>query len=674
MPVLADKRVSPFSVFDFIYGHHAFHGNSSNPLAKQVVTYLTDHKLVQLLKEGAGTKYSWMKMFPRCADQDDFVILPPESAYIDAPNFHASRAPKDHEEDVATLFETIARIAHSFHPTIFPRRVRSFHDQLVGKRRKPDVVLLHNVADISSGEVRLDWHHIAAVGEIKYANKDALRNKALEAVIDASWFALCSTFGRRYVVGFALCGPVLSMSMVDHGGTISALEVNTEKNLEESVQCVIALTMGADEMLGDDKTINAFKVNINTLGRAPTNSHHTMYFQSNMFKLDARVFHNPSALGRATSIYAATRLNDLGDETRHSQIVIKDFWPVPNEPFETEYLHYIHRVLEERRLAGDDDLPPSVAFPRPLFGELVQCTDPRTGKDIADSTRLRRRGTNVPYERRVHFRAGFREVAVDLTWFATRKEFFRAILATLKGWTFLSLSILMLIAPSRLAHKFASEQCRLLHKDISPNNIFIVIGSATPTDAIPTFDLPDTFNKSSRQYQLGDWGLCVPLGGCEFTLDSYKVSAEEWSETSLTHDGLTIQDRGHSGVTAPHDDSKKEGRERLNVQPMAFNRTGTIGTMSSQLLADPDGQVIPHLERHDLESIFWTIFWCLVNCEGPFHDIVKWFDKISKPRATSSDSESVTTELIPPFWMRAGLHHFTFHDVLESRMQTLGNW
>ncbi|KAG1758079.1 hypothetical protein EDD22DRAFT_957218 [Suillus occidentalis] len=31
-------------------------------------------------------------------------------------------------------------------------------------------------------------------------------------------------------------------------------------------------------------------------------------------------------------------------------------------------------------------------------------------------------------------------------------------------------------------------------------------------------------------------------------------------------------------------------------------------------------------------------------------------------------------ELIPPFWMRAGLQHFTFHDVLESRLQTLGNW
>ncbi|KAG2335308.1 hypothetical protein BDR05DRAFT_954174, partial [Suillus weaverae] len=418
-------------------------------------------------------------MFPRCTNQAEFITLPPESAYIDAPDFHANRAPQEHEEGVATLFETITRIAYFFYPTAYPRRVRSFHDQLVGKRRKPDVVILQDAANISSGEVRLDWHHIAAVGEIKYANKVALRSKALEAVIDASWFALCSTFGRRYVVGFALCGSVLNMSMVDHGGAVSTSDVDIEMFLEESVQCVIALTMGADEMLGDDKTINVFKVSNDGLGHAPADSLHTMYFQS-MFQLNAHIFQNPSALGRATSIYAATPLDDPSDQTCHRQIVIKDFWPVPEEPFETEYLNYIHRVLEERRGEGDDDLPPSTAFPLPLFGELVLCTDPRTGRDIVDSTRLRRRGTDIQYEQRVHFRAGFSEVAVDLTWFATRKEFFGAILATLK------------------AHKFAAQQCGLLHKDISPNNIFILVKAATPEDAVPAFDLPDNFNQSPR--------------------------------------------------------------------------------------------------------------------------------------------------------------------------------
>ncbi|KAG1765980.1 hypothetical protein EV702DRAFT_1151040 [Suillus placidus] len=649
MPVLLNNlnSVNIFSAFDFIYGSHAFYGGSSEPLAKQVAAYLIEHELVQQFPQDTDKKYLWKKMFPRCTNQAEFVTLPPESAYIDAPDFHANKAPQEHEEGVATLFETIARIACFFYPAAHPRRVRSSYDQLVGKRRKPDVVILQDAANVSSGEVRLDWHHIAAVGEIKYANKVALRSQALEAVINASWFALCSTFGRRYAVGFALCGSVLNMSMVDHGGAVSASDVDTEMFLEEFVQCVIALTMGADEMLGDDKTINAFKVNDDELGQAPTNSLHTMCFQS-MYQLNARVFRNPSALGRATSIYAATPLNSTGDQACHRQIVIKDFWPVPEGPFETDYLHYIHRVLEERRVAGDNNLPPSTAFPRPLFGELVLCTDPRTGKDIVDSTCLRRRGTNVEYEQRVHFRAGFSEVAVDLTWFATRKEFFRAILATLK------------------AHKFAVQQCGLLHKDISPSNIFILVRAATTADAVPAFDLPDNFNKSPREYQLGDWGLCMPLESCKFKLTSYKLPSEERSSTSVAPNGLSIQDCGHSGVTAPQDDSK-ERCERVNKLPEAFNRVGTIATMSSQLLADPHGQIIPHLERHDLESVFWTIFWCLVNCQGPFHDIVRWLAKISQSRTTNIEFDSAMMELLPPFWMQAGLYHYTFRD-------TLGNW
>jgi hypothetical protein len=195
MPVLLNSPINSFSVFDFIYGSHAFHGGSSKPLATQVATYLIKHGLIQQLAQETDKKYFWKKMFLRCTNQVEFITLPPESAYIDAPDFHANKVPLEHEEGVATLFETITRIAYFFYPTACPRRVRSFHNQLVGKRQKPDVVILQDAANVSSSEVRLYWHHIAVVGEIKYANKVALRSKALEAVIDASWFALCSTFG-----------------------------------------------------------------------------------------------------------------------------------------------------------------------------------------------------------------------------------------------------------------------------------------------------------------------------------------------------------------------------------------------------------------------------------------------------------------------------------------------
>jgi hypothetical protein len=89
----------------------------------------------------------------------------------------------------------------------------------------------------------------------------------------------------------------------------------------------------------------------------------------------------------------------------------------------------------------------------------------------------------VNYEHRIHYQIGFRDVVVDLTWFATRQEYFEAILSSLEGVLFaedfLSLITTDCFLFSCLAHQFATEHCQVLHKDITPNNIFLVINAAT---------------------------------------------------------------------------------------------------------------------------------------------------------------------------------------------------
>ena len=57
---------------------------------------------------------------------------------------------------------------------------------------------------------------------------------------------------------FALCGHVLVMCMVDHRGRVTTIEVKMEKDPLHWIQCIIAVTMGPNEVLGDDKSINAF--------------------------------------------------------------------------------------------------------------------------------------------------------------------------------------------------------------------------------------------------------------------------------------------------------------------------------------------------------------------------------------------------------------------------------
>ena len=64
-----------------------------------------------------------------------------------------------------------------------------------------------------------DVFNVAARLKANNTNNLGLPIKALVAVINVpSWFALHSTFTRQYAVGFVVCGSVLTMTMVDHGG------------------------------------------------------------------------------------------------------------------------------------------------------------------------------------------------------------------------------------------------------------------------------------------------------------------------------------------------------------------------------------------------------------------------------------------------------------------------
>ena len=98
---------------------------------------------------------------------------------------------------------------------------------------------------------------------------------------------------------------------------------------------------------------------------------------------------------------------------------------------------------------------------------------------------------------------------------------------------------------------------------------------------------------------------------------------------------------------------------------------GTIATMATPLLADAHGQNTPHLIQHDLESFFWTTLFGLVNLTGPFQEVKDWSKVV--PGSTKSGDQFKTT-MIPPVWMQPGVAVYSFNDVHESRLSTLGNW
>jgi hypothetical protein len=94
--------------------------------------------------------------------------------------------------------------------------------------------------------------------------------------------------------------------------------------------------------------------------------------------------------------------------------------------------------------------------------------------------------------------------------------------------------------------------------------------------------------------------------------------------------------------------------------------------MATQLLSDPHGQHIPHMVHHDLESFFWTTLFGLVNLRGPFQDGRDWSH--AEPETIRSAEGLLETTFVPPGWMRPGLTEYSFSDVYQHRLLTLGRW
>jgi len=95
--------------------------------------------------------------------------------------------------------------------------------------------------------------------------------------------------------------------------------------------------------------------------------------------------------------------------------------------------------------------------------------------------------------------------------------------------------------------------------------------------------------------------------------------------------------------------------------------------MATAILADPFGQKLVHDERHDLEGFWWTIFWTVLNTEGPYCQMVKWGPPVKGAVPTSHDSLAPITR-IPPWLRQGGFETMTYQSIVNDRLETLGNW
>ncbi|KAG0699444.1 hypothetical protein DFH29DRAFT_1001955 [Suillus ampliporus] len=220
------------------------------------------------------------------------------------------------------------------------------------------------------------------------------------------------------------------------------------------------------------------------------------------------------------------------------------------------------------------------------------------------------------------------------------------------------------------AHRFAERVAQVLHKDITPSNLWIVINNASAEAAVPGWVGDDP--PLPRQAQLGDFGLGFkPSDSRKFA----ELLAEKPAKTCRieTGDGSGTGGLMHAGNAT----IKKERTAKLKDKPsQAMDRSGSPLYMSNETLTDPFGQFIVHASKHDLEGFWWSILWVTINCEGPYGQLVDWqndrFEKSSNTMVMFTHPLAPWTR--PPKWLRNGIQNITYQDILMDRLASLGNW
>ncbi|KAL4063329.1 hypothetical protein J3A83DRAFT_4193260 [Scleroderma citrinum] len=371
--------------------------------------------------------------------------------------------------------------------------------------------------------------------EIKYtANGQA--DKALQAIADAAWFMFDQQDTRCYILAASLCGSLLTVCLLNHGGNVTTVELDIECNLIYLLEYLVTMVIGDMEILGFEKMRDCYMW--------------LAFGGFYQFTLLARVFRQQALIGRSTKVFIAhmdaptgisataalSQLVSLCHCTHHDssitfmgsagtlgavprisspipipsisktsqwaspymtsnspsslllphhsskhQLAIKDCWALPDLLPKGYCLDH----LAGKEGAADRTFTFKYGFPTQVYEEFLKVYDPVQQEIINDITRLHHQHEGpivvLPnFKHCIHYCIVFEEVIVTLPWFLMRREFLLMIIKALE------------------AHQFTIHNRKILHCDISPWNIWIYI---------------TTWSPKPRDSILRDWGLATMLEG-----------------------------------------------------------------------------------------------------------------------------------------------------------------
>jgi hypothetical protein len=286
---------------------------------------------------------------------------------------------------------------------------------------------------------------------VKYSEGSELQQLALRYVIDQTWFMMIYSYSRRFSLGLTQCGSLFTLCLTDRGGNCTTESVNItdfrEGPIHRFIQALSHITLAPDEEVGDDHFFQTFGGSFQMKFPNAPNDHRYL----NDLTIISRLFHSFSFTGKGTQILLAKPASEPVETMFPAYVVVKDSWPMPAETHEAYLIKHVRQCL---MLTRDNQLHVAVAelehltlqsFPEVLHEYFCESVNPNTGKLSHEATNVRRScGLAYPtnptiirpqemFQRRLHYRIVFKDIVVDSTWFASRREYFTCLLRNLEG-------------------------------------------------------------------------------------------------------------------------------------------------------------------------------------------------------------------------------------------------
>ncbi|EPQ53232.1 hypothetical protein GLOTRDRAFT_131507 [Gloeophyllum trabeum ATCC 11539] len=391
-----------------------------------------------------------------------------------------------------------------------------------GGGRRPEIVIFEN----SGGEPQT-WKTVMSHWELKNNAKPKAKKEAAKLVADGVELIYGFQYSRRFVASLSILGYQITLHINDRAGEVLSKPFDMHADPHAFLRVLTAFMFASKEYLGFDPSLRLLE-----------DGYRAVVIANKEYVIEQWICTSGHVQGRGTSCWRATR----GGVT----YAIKDYWTNG-----IDWSSEAELLKEARGIEGVCQLVDEEVV---MFQGKIDSTD-LVRPSIAGNRCL---DAPQPVYCWTHRRLVLDPFAIPITYFETKKELVGAFIDTIKG-KFLESSVLAPCSRPPTAHKTLLEEAKILHRDISINNIMLV-------------DSKDSTNRRR--------GILIDFD----TATRYNNGAAE---------------------------------SNLERKPGETEWIGTKPFMAIELLAFGDKYELTYTPEWDLESYFYVFVWICVLYDGP---------------------------------------------------------